>query len=102
MIYECLHTLYPVVVYKRTHRDSLSSCINNTRNSYAYTHTVYTKICRHINNNNLKLVCKKVMHYNENNIMEKINATGKQDNRVDIIKSKKKKNDIFYFNLRAC
>lgn len=35
--------------------------------------------------------------------MEKINATGKQDNRVDIIKSKKKiKNDIFYFNLRAC
>lgn len=34
--------------------------------------------------------------------MEKINATGKQDNRVDIIKSKKKNNDIFYFNLRAC
>lgn len=33
--------------------------------------------------------------------MEKINATGKQDNRVDIIKSKKNKNDIFYFNLRA-
>lgn len=30
------------------------------------------------------------MHYNENNKMEKINATGKQDNRVDIIKSKKK------------
>lgn len=26
---------------------------------YAYTHTVYTKICRHINNNNLKLVCRK-------------------------------------------
>lgn len=42
------------------------------------------------------------MHSNENNKMEKINATGKQDNRVDIIKSKKKKNDIFYFNLRAC
>lgn len=41
------------------------------------------------------------MHYNENNKMEKINATGQQDNRVDIIKSKKK-NDIFYFNLRAC
>lgn len=31
------------------------------------------------------------MHYNENNKMEKINATDKQDNRVDIIKSKKKK-----------
>lgn len=44
---------------KRTHRDSLSSCIINTRNSYAYTHTVYAKICRHINNNNLKLVCRK-------------------------------------------
>lgn len=44
---------------KRTHRDIISSCIINTRNSYAYTHTVYTKICRHININNLKLVCRK-------------------------------------------
>lgn len=37
------------------------------------------------------------MHYNENNKMEKINATGKQDNQIP-----KKKKDIFYFNLRAC
>lgn len=35
------------------------------------------------------------MHYNENDKMEKINATGKQDKRVDIIKSKKKKKMIF-------
>lgn len=39
------------------------------------------------------------MHYNENNKMEKINATGKQDNRVDIIKSKKKKKMIFSISI---
>lgn len=61
MIYECLYILYLEVVYKRIYRDILLLCIINIRNLYVYIYIVYIKIlvCRYININNFKLVCRK-------------------------------------------